>query len=48
MAENTNADSANSGTMEYEMESPATAKPAPLQKQPGEVNIEALLAKNRR
>ena len=47
MAENTNADS---GNVEI-MESPpmTTAKPpAPLQKQLGEVNIEVLLAKNRR
>ena len=46
MAENTNADSANGEIVEPS--SMATAKPAPLQKQPGEVNIEALLAKNRR
>lgn len=46
MAENTNEDSANGGTVE--LPTPATAKPAPLQKQPGEVNIEALLARNRR
>ena len=46
MAENSNADSGNVENME----SPpmTTAKPAPLQKQLGEVNIEVLLAKNRR
>ena len=46
MAENTNTDSTNGEIPE----SPpmATAKPSPLQKQPGEVNIEAILAKNRR
>ena len=46
MAEDTNADSPNSGTVESTLV--VTAKPVPLQKQPGEINIEALLAKNRR
>jgi len=47
MAENTNVDSLNGGTVESPPPA-GTAKPVPLQKQPGEINIEALLAKNRR
>lgn len=46
MAEKTNVDSGNDEIMESP--SMTTAKPVPLQKQPGEVNIESLLAKNRR
>ena len=46
MAEKSNADLGNGEVTE----SPpvTTAKPVILQKQPGEVNIESLLAKNRR
>ena len=52
MAANINADTntVNDGTVEPSPPAAAatTAKPVLLQKQPGEVNIEALLAKNRR
>lgn len=48
MAENINVDSVNGGTVESSPPAEATAKPVSLQKRPGEVNIEALFAKNRR
>jgi len=47
MAENTNVGPADGENMEPELV--ATAKPSPVEKsQPGEINIEPLLARNRR